>query len=159
MMLLRYFDSRSSMFRQASSSTLPMAVLLGPLLSMVIFPGWPCRSMARSRDRLAVAMSRLAVEKRFLCCPPCRLRGPGISAGQRWQYLQCPPVPGGVIDKDAPLLCRLRQKDENLIGKPPTSGRTLTSLPVGSAGVERRLRKCLGFKTPHEVFIKQLQSD
>ena len=63
-MLLRHFDWRSSISRQASALTLWIAAVLAPLLSMVIFWGRSCRLMARSRWRCAAALSRLAVSKK-----------------------------------------------------------------------------------------------
>ena len=52
-MLLRYFDWRSSILRQASALTLWIAAVLAPLLSMVIFWGM-VRLMLLKRVSVAI---------------------------------------------------------------------------------------------------------
>ena len=51
--------------------TLSMAVVLAPLLSMVIFSGRSCSLIARSKNRRAAALSRLAVNRKSTL-PPSR---------------------------------------------------------------------------------------
>ena len=53
--LLRYFDWRSSMGKPLSDWMLTMAAVLEPLLSIAIFSGTPCRSLARAKNAHAAA--------------------------------------------------------------------------------------------------------
>ena len=52
-MFFEYFDWRISMGRPLSAWMLVIAAVFAPLLSMVIFSGTLCRSMARSKKELA----------------------------------------------------------------------------------------------------------
>jgi putative transposase len=64
--LFKYFDWRNSMDTPLSATKLLTAAVFAPLLSIVIFSGTSCRSIACSKKRRAAAASRLL----RLCASP-----------------------------------------------------------------------------------------
>ena len=74
----------SSMSAPESARRPAIAAVLAPLLSMVIFSGTPCRSIARSKKRRAAAQSRCARSRKSIVLPS--------RSTARYRYFHCPPT-------------------------------------------------------------------
>jgi hypothetical protein len=121
-MLFRYLHCRSSMSTPLSATSARTAAVLAPLLSMVIFFGTSCRSIARSKNRRAAATSRWAVKRKSTVWH--RQLSAAQHRRQYRQHLQRPAVNGCVVDQNATLGHHLFQGCADSAGRRRTTART-----------------------------------